>query len=117
MTRGTLQGPRGSAPATVRRFAPLSGLRSAPRALQCTPVLFFNCATHREKSPDISKKVKDISQFHAISQKNVAIYIKVLCKYGLCYYYVVLKVTQARYSIAKHHFSSVLECKIRLVLM
>ena len=66
-----MQGPKGGAPASVRRFAPLSGLRSAPRALQCTPVSFFNCTTHREKSQDTQQKSQRYSaNFTLLSQKQ-----------------------------------------------
>ena len=52
----TQPGPQGFAPASVRRFAPLSGLRYAPRARRCTPVWFFNFPTHREKKSRYQQK-------------------------------------------------------------
>ena len=50
----------GGAEASVRRFAPLSGLRSAPRAQRCAPVWFFNFTTPCENKVKIlCKKVRD----------------------------------------------------------
>ena len=63
-------GPRGSAPASVRRFAPHSGLRSAPRARRRTPVWFFNFTIHREKVKILSKKVRDTQANPSYSAKN-----------------------------------------------
>ena len=65
-----MSGPRGSAPASVPRFAPLSGLRSAPRARRCTPVWFFNFPTHREKKSRYQQKSPRYQANPRYSAKN-----------------------------------------------
>ena len=66
-----------------RRFAAVARSRSRcaaagkkpPGARRCTPCGFSILPPILKKSQDISKKVPDIRQIHAISQKNVAISI------------------------------------------
>ena len=72
---GKPPGPRDSAPASVRRFAPLSGLRSAPRARRCAPVWFFNFTTIvKTKSRYSAKKSEILSQIHATQPKITSLY-------------------------------------------
>ena len=66
---GIPSGPRGAAPASVRRFAPLSGLRSAPRARQ-GPTPPANFKANREKLQDTQQKVRDTQPNPCYSAKN-----------------------------------------------
>ena len=61
MTRGYTAGPEERS----------GGRSGAPRALQFTPVSFFNCTTHREKSQDTQQKSQRYSaNFTLLSQKQ-----------------------------------------------
>ena len=70
-------GPRGGAEAGVRREAPRRTEAGAkPRGPRGVPRRDFQyCPAIVKKSSAISKEVQAISKIHAISQKNVAIYI------------------------------------------
>ena len=68
---GTPPGPRGSAPASVRRCAPHSGLRSAPWAGRCAQTPFSMVPTHREKNVQLlSTEVRATQQNSRYSAKN-----------------------------------------------
>ena len=83
-------GPRGSAPASVRRFAPHSGLRSAPRArrrtlcdFQSCPAIVKKSSATQQGSPSYSAKFTLLSQKQRRYTYDSDVYVKIFLNFNV----------------------------------